>query len=152
MAWWIYIETYVIVSHVPGRHFTSFPMSYRLSFAPTAARFCALLLMSGSVIPGNSAQAEIPPVSSASAVADGHPWNMTMVSDGRKRRMILLPDGTGKMEGGLMTMKATWRATAEGLCLKPSIVTMSERCVTLIVRPGGYDALENGKLWFELRR
>lgn len=127
-------------------------MSFQPAFAATACLLRAMLLLPCVVITASRAEADTLAVTSAAVVADGRPWNMTMVSDGKKRKMTLLPDGTGRMEGGLMAMRATWRATADGLCLKPSILTMSERCVMLIVRPGGYDAVENGKLWFELRR
>jgi hypothetical protein len=123
-----------------------------LSRAATTGVLCATSFLTSLVITASGAETEIRVVASAAVVADGRPWHMTMVDNGKKRKMTLLPDGTGRMEEGFMAMKATWRATADGLCLKPTIVTMSERCVGLVIRPGGFDAFENGKLWFELRR
>jgi hypothetical protein len=127
-------------------------MKVRRSLAASTYLLCARLFLSCVLVTASGVEAEIGLVTSATVVADGRPWTMTMGDHGKKRKLTLLSDGTGRMEGGFMAMKATWRATADGVCLRPAVVTMSERCVRLVVRPGGYDAIENGKLRFELRR
>lgn len=89
-------------------------------------------------------------LSLADRVADGRPWKMNIVESDRTMEMALFPDGSGVTDS-MFALAPRWRATADGLCLKPSFA-MSERCVTLVVRPNGYDGIENGKLYFELRR
>jgi hypothetical protein len=86
-----------------------------------------IVIMAGMTV-GAYAQSGNVPLSRV--VADGKPWSLTMVPENRQGRLTLNPDGTGKMEGGPMAMSPTWRATADGLCMKPSMV-MAERCVTL---------------------
>lgn len=88
----------------------------------------------------------------ALAVADGRPWNLTLGESGKAHRAILRADGTGTMEGGFKTMTLRWRFFPAGLCLKPEVVFMKEHCVTLVTRPDGYDAMENGSIFFRLRR
>jgi hypothetical protein len=84
-------------------------------------------------------------------VADGKPWAMTMLPRNRQAMVTLNPDGTGKMEGGPMTMSPTWRATPDGLCLKPTIL-MAERCVTLMREGRAIVGLRDGIAQFRLER
>lgn len=89
-------------------------------------------------------------VASAATVADGRPWTMHMV-DPQKFTLTLMPNGTGTMEPNSLAPDLTWWQSGESLCIRPS-PTKSEHCVTLLVRDGGYDAVENSALFFRLRR
>jgi hypothetical protein len=84
-------------------------------------------------------------------VADGKPWNMTMVPENRRGVLTLHPDGTGALAGGPMPMSPTWRATAEGLCLKPSRF-MPERCVSLKREGPVIVGLNDGSVLIRLER
>jgi hypothetical protein len=86
----------------------------------------------------------------AKQVADGRPWTMTM-AEGRTGKLILKPDGTGRMEGGPIPMSPTWRETADGICVKPSIV-MPERCAALRREGGRIVASRDGAVQFRLER
>ena len=90
-------------------------------------------------------------IASAAAVADGRPWNMEIVEGRQKFKLTLMPNGTGIMEPSTLAPELTWWQSAERLCIKPS-AHKSEHCVTLLVRDGGYDAVEKGALFFRLRR
>lgn len=90
-------------------------------------------------------------VAATAAVADGRPWNMDMVEGQQKFKLTLMPNGTGIMEPSTLAPELTWWQSADRLCLKPS-AHKSEHCVTLLVRDGGYDAVENSALFFRLRR
>ena len=86
----------------------------------------------------------------AASVADGAPWKVTMDS-GKKIVMTLFPDGTGHSEGSFLGSAPTWRPTPDGMCVRFSII-LPETCVALVVRPGGYDALKEGRVFYSLRR
>jgi hypothetical protein len=86
----------------------------------------------------------------AEKLADGRPWNMTIINSGMKLELTLFPDGSGVTDSFFVSTPK-WRPTADGLCLKPSAL-FPEHCVTLIVRPNGYDGIENGELHMEFRR
>lgn len=86
----------------------------------------------------------------AEKVADGRPWNVTIVKPGIQLELALFPDGSGVTDS-LLVSTPKWWPTADGLCLKPSAL-FPEHCVTLIARPNGYDAIENGELHLEFRR
>jgi hypothetical protein len=88
----------------------------------------------------------------AKQVADGRPWNMTM-TDGPAGTMTLTlkPDGTGRMEGGPMTMTPTWRETGDGICIKPSMM-MPERCATLRKEGTRIVGSKDGEVKFRLER
>jgi hypothetical protein len=127
------------------------PAKFRL-FA--AAKWVMPAVLFGP-LPISSSHAEDRPeasvVASAAAVADGRPWNMDMVEGPQKFKLTLMPNGTGIMEPSTLAPELTWWQGAERLCIKPS-AHKSEHCVTLLVRDGGYDAVENGALFFRLRR
>jgi hypothetical protein len=89
-------------------------------------------------------------VSLVDKVVDGRPWNVHVVERGEKLEMALFPDGSGVADS-VIAPTPKWRPTANGLCLKPSAL-IRERCVTFVVRPNGYDAIENGEVYLELRR
>jgi hypothetical protein len=89
-------------------------------------------------------------VASAATVADGRPWNMYM-ADKQEFKLTLMPNGTGTMEPNTLAPELTWWQSGESLCIRPSPLK-SEHCVTLLVRDGGYDAVENSALFFRLRR
>jgi hypothetical protein len=87
----------------------------------------------------------------AEKVADGRPWNVTIAKPGIQTRIGLVSERFGRVTDSLLVSTPKWWPTADGLCLKPSAL-FPEHCVTLIVRPNGYDAIENGELHLELRR
>jgi hypothetical protein len=89
-------------------------------------------------------------VSYAEKVADGRPWHVNVVERAEKLEMTLFPDGSGVTDD-LIVPAPKWRPTPDGFCLKPSAL-IREHCVTLVTRPNGYDGIENGKLFIELRR
>jgi hypothetical protein len=89
-------------------------------------------------------------VASPAAAADGRPWTMHM-GDQQKFTLTLMPNGTGTMEPNSLAPELTWWQSAESLCIRPSPLKR-EHCVTLLVRDGGYDAVENSALFFRLRR
>lgn len=90
-------------------------------------------------------------VASAATVADGRPWDMYLIEVKQTFRLTLMPNGTGIMEPGTLAPELTWWQSADRLCLKPSALK-TEHCVTLLLREGGYDAVENDALFFRLRR
>ncbi len=113
----------------------------------------ATLFVPSSLIPLSHAEdrPKASVVASAASVADGRPWNMDMAGDRGTFKLTLMPNGTGIMEPGTLAPELTWWQSADRLCLKPSALK-SEHCVTLLVREGGYDAVENDALFFRLRR
>jgi hypothetical protein len=84
-------------------------------------------------------------------VTDGKPWSMTMLPQNRQGVLTLNPDGTGRMEGGPMAMTPTWRATPDGLCLKPAMV-IPERCVTLRREGAAIVGVRDNEVQFRLTR
>ena len=86
----------------------------------------------------------------ARQVADGLPWSLRL-QDGRLARLTLLPDGTGRMEGGPMPMSPTWRETGEGFCLKPAAVA-PERCAALRREGKRIVGVKDGAVQFTLER
>lgn len=55
------------------------------------------------------------------------------------------------MTGGPMQLSPKWRATADGMCLKP-MPLMSERCVVLIPNKKGFVGSRDGTIVFTLER
>jgi hypothetical protein len=108
----------------------------------------ALLLVPASHAEDQPKEASV--VASAAAVADGRPWTMYAV-DQQRFTLTLMPNGTGTMEPNFLAPELTWWQSGETLCIRPSPLK-SEHCVTLLVREGGYDAVENSALFFRLRR
>ena len=115
-----------------------------------AAATCVVL----ALLHVSTSHAEDPPkasvVASAATVADGRPWTMYM-GDQQKFTLTLMPNGTGTMEPNSLAPELAWWQSGESLCIRPSPLK-SEHCVTLLVRDGGYDAVENSALFFRLRR
>ena len=90
-------------------------------------------------------------VAPAAAIADGRPWNMVAIDSKNEFKLTLMPNGTGIVEPGSWAPELTWWQSGERVCLKSSI--KREHCVTLLAREeNGYDAVENGALFFTLRR
>jgi hypothetical protein len=118
----------------------------------TAKCVVPAVLFGLSLIPSSRAEGQptASVVASAATVADGRPWTMYM-GDQQKFTLTLMPNGTGTMEPGSHAPDLTWWQSGESLCIRPSPLK-SEHCVTLLVRDGGYDAVENSALFFRLRR
>lgn len=118
-----------------------------------AAKYVAPAIFFGLLLVSTSHAEDQPKasgVASAVAVADGRPWTMHM-GDQQKFTLTLMPNGTGTMEPNSLAPDLTWWQSGESLCIRPSPLK-SEHCVTLLVRDGGYDAVENSALFFRLRR
>lgn len=126
------------------------PANFRLYVA--AKCVVPAMLFGLALVPSSRAedQANASVVASAATVADGRPWTMYMV-DQQKFTLTLMPNGTGTMEPNSLAPDLTWWQSGESLCIRPSPIK-SEHCVTLLVRDGGYDAVENSALFFRLRR
>lgn len=84
------------------------------------------------------------------AIADGQPWTMS-TPDGKKLRLTLHDDGTGRIEGGPVPLTPKWRATPDGFCMTPSPL-MGERCMVLEPTSAGYVARRQDELTFSLTR
>ncbi len=124
-------------------------------FRPVAAKRVAgaMLLVPCSLILESRAE-EHPKtslVAPATVVADGQPWNMRVVDSKEEFRLTLMPNGTGLVEPSSPAPELTWWQSEDRVCLRQSMLKR-ERCVILLVREGGYDAVENGALFFTLRR
>lgn len=89
-------------------------------------------------------------VAPATAVADGRPWNMVAIDSKDAFELTLMPNGTGTVEPSSRAPELTWWQSGERICLKSPITR--EHCVILLAREDGYDAVENGALFFRLRR
>lgn len=107
-----------------------------------------LALVMATVASTNASKAEEP--SPSHKITDGRTWKMT-TDDGRVGTLVLFPNGTGKMAGGLMDLSPKWRPTPDGLCLKPGAL-LPERCVKLVRSGNGYVGLNGGKQAFKLER
>lgn len=86
----------------------------------------------------------------AALVADGQPWSMRTAA-GKELRLTLFADGTGLIEGGLVSLTPKWRSTADGLCMTPNLL-LGERCVVLEPDMDGYVARRDGDVSFRLTR
>jgi hypothetical protein len=88
--------------------------------------------------------------SASREVADGLPWQMR-TEDGRVNTLVLYANGTGKVTGGPMNLSPKWRATSDGLCLKPAAL-VKERCVALSPTGKGFVGTRDGATVFTLER
>jgi hypothetical protein len=112
---------------------------------------CAALLLVLATSSGHPAWAQGGGGSLVLILADGKPWTLTLVPENRKATLTLHPDGTGAMEGGPMPMSPSWRATPDGLCLKPGMV-MPERCVSLKREGAAIIGVRDGVVQLRLER
>ena len=65
--------------------------------------------------------------------------------------LTLKPDGTGVLLNGAVTLQPEWRATSDGLCMKPALL-IPERCFKLLINGSSIDGIEDEKLVFRLFR
>ncbi len=105
----------------------------------------ALFVTSSALITQGRAEEPSP----AYKITDGRPWTMT--TDSRVGKLVLYRNGTGKMTGGPLDLSPTWRATPEGICLKPGGL-LPEQCVQLVRTEQGYAGLAAGRTKFTLQR
>ena len=84
-------------------------------------------------------------------IADGRPWQMFYPERSTTGSLTLRPDGTGILLNGAVTLQPEWRATSDGLCMKPALL-IPERCLKLLINGKSVDAIEDGKLVFRLFR
>lgn len=83
-------------------------------------------------------------------IADGRPWQMR-TEDGRVTTLVLYANGTGKITGGPMNLLPKWRATIDGICLKPAAL-VKERCIVLSPTGKGFVGTRDGATVFTLER
>lgn len=101
---------------------------------------------------GGLLQAQTNPPTIIKQVTDGKPWTLMMVKENRTMKLTLNPDGTGKMEGGPVTLCPTWHEAASGgVCMKP-MAMMSEKCVTFRREGPFMVGVNNGEVEFRLQR
>jgi len=105
----------------------------------------ALFVTSSALITQGRAEGPSP----AFEITDGRPWTMT--TDSRAGKLVLYRNGKGKMTGGPLDLSPTWRATPEGICLKPGGL-LPEQCVQLVRTEQGYAGLAAGRTKFTLQR
>ena len=84
-------------------------------------------------------------------VADGKPWHMFYPERNTTGSLTLKPDGTGVLLNGAVTLQPEWRATSDGLCMKPALL-IPERCFKLLINGSSIDGIEDEKLVFRLFR
>ena len=82
-------------------------------------------------------------------VADGRAWVFKGES-GRKGRLTLNPDGSGKMKAGFMSISTKWRPAPGGFCMEGRMI--GRRCVELGQSNNGFIAYQSGKVAFTLSR
>ena len=82
---------------------------------------------------------------SVATLADGAPWNASL-DNGRTMKLTLNPDGSGKMNAGLMSRKISWTEKDSKLCLSGMPRTNGPRCLSPVATQGGYRLLmEDGQ-------
>jgi hypothetical protein len=84
-------------------------------------------------------------------VADGKPWHMFYPERNTTGSLTLKPDGTGVLLNGAVTLQPEWRATSDGLCMRPALL-IPERCFKLLINGSSIDGIEDEKLVFRLFR
>ncbi|MEI8143923.1 MAG: hypothetical protein WCH83_00535 [Alphaproteobacteria bacterium] len=84
-------------------------------------------------------------------IADGKPWSIVTL-EGRTGRLTLNPDGTGKMDGGPMSLSPTWEETRDGMCMTMPFPINNRRCVTLRREGVAVVGLRDGAQQFKLTR
>jgi hypothetical protein len=102
----------------------------------------ALVLAIGVGCAVNAAQAE-----GAAALADGAPWDMRN-ADGRNGTLVLRPDGSGEMAMGIITIRLTWDATGDELCIDTRM--RGRQCMILAEQGAGFVGEQDGEtvFWF----
>lgn len=75
--------------------------------------------------------------SSIEAVTDGVSWNASM-SNGRTANLTLNPDGSGRMNAGIMSRNITWAAQGGKICLSGLPRRQGPNCMTPVAVQGGY--------------
>ncbi|WP_244447039.1 hypothetical protein [Hoeflea sp. BAL378] len=87
----------------------------------------------------------------ANLIGDGKPWEMYVVKRKASNILVFRPDGKGTISDGLASISVTWRAVADGICIKPQGRT-GEICHRLTRTSQGIAASQNGRDVFVLRR
>lgn len=85
----------------------------------------------------------------AAALADGAPWDMRN-ANGRNGTLILSPDGSGEMALGIMSVRLTWQASGEELCIDTRM--RGRQCTTLAEHGAGFVGIQDGEPVFWLSR
>ncbi len=84
-------------------------------------------------------------------IADGKPWEMYVVKRKASNILVFRSDGNGTISDGLASITVTWRAVADGICIKPQGQT-AEMCHRLTRTKQGIAASQNERDVFVLRR
>lgn len=97
-----------------------------------------------------SAQApEFLPVNQAvKVIADGNPWS-ALTANGRRAKITLNKDGTGKFEGPI-TLSISWEVEGQNLCIKLGMP--GTKCLRFRQMASAYEGFAGGKLDLTLSR
>jgi hypothetical protein len=87
----------------------------------------------------------------AVTIADGKPWEMYIVKRKVSHILVFRPDGGGTITDSVASIKPTWRATPDGICIRPA-AGEDERCVELARTSAGISGSQGGKVIWVLKR
>ena len=86
----------------------------------------------------------------AGRIADGLPWS-TKTATGANMRMTLNPDGSGRMEVGIMNRRISWQEQGAAICLA-GLPGGATRCIAFSPVEGGFAGVGPEGQAFVLRR
>jgi hypothetical protein len=98
------------------------------------------------MLPIASAEAE----SFAGHIADGLQWSAN-AQDRGNMRMTLHPDGTGRMEIGILSRRVGWHEEDDAICLT-GLPGVAMRCITFRPVDGGFEGIGPDGQRFVLQR
>jgi hypothetical protein len=111
-------------------------------------RFSIPLLVVVTVFSSEPVQAE---EHLAGVIADGKPWEMYVVKRRVSNIFVFRPDGGGTISDGMVSLKLTWQAVSDGICVRPQ-PGGEEKCLQLTRTKTGIAASQNGKPVWVLKR
>ncbi len=119
-------------------------MRKRMPFLETARTpyfLAALIVLACVAVPADS--------SNARTIADGQPWLMKTAT-GQTGRMTLLPNGAGKMRRGPLSIRLSWTAIDDGICITSRV--QGRQCVELKPSTTGFVGVRDDEVVFTLSR
>ncbi len=119
-------------------------MRSRFPSSNSSAKPIALVLAIGVGCAAGAGHAE-----NAAALADGAPWDMRN-ENGRNGTMILYPDGTGEMALGRLSVRLTWDASGDELCIDTRM--RGRQCMTIAEDGTGFTGVLDEQTVFWLTR
>jgi len=87
----------------------------------------------------------------ARVVADGNPWEMYVVKRRVSNILVFKPDGGGTISDSMVSIHPTWKAVADGICIRTE-PQAAEKCLILKRTKEGIEASQGGKAVFILKR